>query len=94
MIDWSKHSPKETPPNQRPYQTESASWVERQTRTAERRQVWRQVGWHGQTGAFYSLDEDPSRFEPGSFSALWLLVDEDEHVHHVWPDLATAADLA
>lgn len=93
MIDWSKHSPKETPPDRRPYRAQHASGEERQTRTAEHRQVWRQVGWHGQTGAFYSLDEDPTRFEPGSFSALWVLVDEDEHVRHVWPDLA-AADLA
>jgi len=35
--------------------------------------TFRQVGWHGQTGAFYSLDEDPSRHEPGSFGPLWIL---------------------
>lgn len=36
------------------------------------RHTMRQVGWLGQTGAFYSLDEDPKPTEPGSFGPLWF----------------------
>ena len=70
-----------TPPNVRPYHPAHKTGDERITHTTEkpgwRRQVWRQIGWHGQSGAFYSLAEDPSRYEPGSFGPLWLLVDDE-----------------
>lgn len=42
------------------------------------RRVFRQIGWHGQSGAFYSLGEDPSPYEPGSFSPLWLVAHVDD----------------
>lgn len=41
------------------------------------RYTLRQVGWHGQTGAFYSLDEDPKPYEPGSWSPLWIVAHTD-----------------
>jgi hypothetical protein len=63
-------------PASRPYRAQSATGPERVTFTIEGQQTWRQVGWHGQTGAFYSLDEDPSPTEPGSFSPLWLLIED------------------
>ncbi|MEU0710933.1 hypothetical protein ABZ508_26580 [Streptomyces lavendulocolor] len=47
------------------------------TVTLDRNQLWRQVGWHGQTGAFYALDEKPADHEPGSFGPLWVLVDSE-----------------
>lgn len=64
-------------PDTRPYRSQSATGELRVTHTLESRQVWRQVGWHGQTGAFYSLDEDPRKHEPGSFSPLWLLIEDE-----------------
>ena len=45
--------------------------------TGERRQLWRQVGWLGQTGRVYELDKPPYGIEPGSFSPLWVLIDDD-----------------
>lgn len=41
------------------------------------RLVLRQVGWIGQSGAFYSLDEDPAPTEPGSFTPLWFVAHGD-----------------
>ena len=67
----------ETPPNTRPYRPQHLSGEERRTQADGHVQLWRQVGWHGQSGAFYALDEAPGRYEPGSFSALWLLVDDE-----------------
>ncbi len=64
-------------PDTRPYRSQSAIGEVRVTDTLESRQVWRQVGWHGQTGAFYSLDEDPSPYERGSYSPLWLLIEDE-----------------
>ena len=47
------------------------------TEDGQRRQLWRQVGWHGGSGAFYALPEDPSSHEQGSFAPLWILVDDE-----------------
>jgi len=68
---------KPAPPNTRPYRRESEVGTEMRTMTLEAEQTWRQVGWHGQSGAFYALDEHPSRHEPGSFGPLWVLVDNE-----------------
>lgn len=67
------------PPNVRPYHPAHLPGDERVTFTldTDQRQTWRQIGWHGQSGAFYALGEDPSRHEPGSFSPLWLLVENE-----------------
>jgi hypothetical protein len=65
------------PPNVRPYHPVHLPGDERRTFTDSHVQTWRQVGWHGQTGAFYALGEDPSRHEPGSYAPLWLLVDDE-----------------
>jgi DNA-binding XRE family transcriptional regulator len=39
--------------------------------------VLRQVGWIGQSGAFYSLDEDPALTERGGFSPLLFTAHSD-----------------
>lgn len=41
----------------------------------ERRIIFRQVGWQGQTGRFYTLQEDPSLTEKGSFSPMYIQVE-------------------
>ncbi len=61
------------PPDVRPYRAQSAGGPEMSPRT-DQRVHFRQVGWQGQSGAFYSLDEDPSRFERGSFSPLYIQI--------------------
>jgi len=68
---------KYAPADRRPYWLASQAGEERITHTMDSRQTWRQIGWHGQSGAFYGLDEDPSAHEPGSFGPLWLLVDDE-----------------
>lgn len=69
------------PPDTRPYQPQHESAGRMLTEMTDhgehRRQEWQQVGWHGQSGAFYSLAEDPSKWERGSFSPLWLLVENE-----------------
>jgi hypothetical protein len=47
------------------------------TTTEGRRLTFRQVGHHGQTGAFYSLDEKPSLTEGGGWGPLWELAWND-----------------
>lgn len=61
------------PVDRRPYRRQSEHGPEKTTRTDTARQVWRQVGWIGQSGAFYALDERPSLTERGSFSPLWFI---------------------
>lgn len=66
------------PPNVRPYRAQHEPGTEVSALVGDWRQTLRQVGWQGQTGAFYSLDEDPSPFEPGSFSPLWVVAHSDD----------------
>lgn len=40
----------------------------------------RQIGWQGQSGAFYALGEHPSDHEPGSFSPIWVVAHADDMV--------------
>jgi hypothetical protein len=69
------------PPNTRPYRAGHEPGPERRTRTDDGYiQRWRQVGWWGQTGAFYALDEKPTDHEPGSITPLWALIDNDPAV--------------
>jgi hypothetical protein len=42
--------------------------------------VYRQIGWHGQSGAFYALGERPSDHEPGSYSPIWVIAHADDIV--------------
>lgn len=65
------------PVDRRPYRRQSEPGPEKTTRTDTARQVWRQVGWLGQSGAFYSLDEKPHLTEPGSFSPLYFIAFAD-----------------
>lgn len=61
-----------TPANTRPYRLPSAPGGEMTLTTATRRLTFRQVGYHGQTGAFYALDERPSLTERGGWGPLWV----------------------
>ncbi len=65
------------PADMRPYRRMSEPGPEMRTMTLTGDQLWRQVGWQGQTGAFYSLDEKPHDHEGGSFGPLWILVDNE-----------------
>ena len=67
------------PVNQRPYVSNASEGHEIHTRSpdGEVHQTWRQVGWHGQTGALYGLNEKPSNHEAGSFSPLYVMIDAD-----------------
>lgn len=40
-----------------------------------RRVIFRQVGWLGQTGRFYTLEEDPSRTERGGFAPIYRQIE-------------------
>jgi len=64
-------------PDVRPHRSASAPGQEITIHTDGRVLVWRQIGWHGGSGAFYALGEDPSRFERGSFRPLWILADNE-----------------
>lgn len=61
----------------RPNQPNHQPGQERVTHTLSGVQRWRQYGWLGGSGALYSLSEDPSKSEPGSFMPLWALVDNE-----------------
>lgn len=66
------------PKDRRPYRRASeGGGSEMRTVTLDSNQTWRQIGWHGQSGAFYALDEKPSDHELGSWSPLWILVDNE-----------------
>ncbi|MFI0406600.1 hypothetical protein [Actinomadura sp. 3N508] len=72
-------------PDRRPYQLQPSAdgeIVHVATSATGRcyRYRWRQIGWHGQSGALYALGDDakPGDHEPGSFAPLYLLVDRDE----------------
>lgn len=70
------------PTDTRPYRRMHESGPERtvvQTHPdgSKVREVLRQIGWLGQTGALYSLDENPSATEPGSYSPLWVVAHAD-----------------
>lgn len=75
------------PPDTRPYRYQHESGVQMRTMTLQGNQTWRQVGWHGQSGAFYALDERPADHEPGSYAPLWQLIENeppilDEEIDH------------
>src|SRR5690349_21411879 len=70
-------APKSPPPNTRPYTPPSTSGATVVHRGYDRRVEYRQVGWHGQSGAFYGLDEHPGSHEPGSYSPLWVCVENE-----------------
>lgn len=72
------HAANTTAPDTRPYRAMSATGTEIITTGDGYRRTWRQVGWLGQTGAFYSLDETPQRYERGSFSPLYFIAHADE----------------
>lgn len=68
---------RQPPPDRRPYRPMSADGPELRTTTDNYRQRWRQVGWWGQSGALYALDEQLALHEGASFMPLWALIEED-----------------
>jgi hypothetical protein len=62
------------PPNQRPYRPMYAPGPELTVTTDIYRLNLRQVGWLGQTGAFYALDEEPlgDGYEGGGVAPLYF----------------------
>jgi len=68
---------KPMPVSTRPKRLASAEAEEMVVVNKSRRYTYRQIGWHGQSGLFYSLDEDPSKYEYGSFSPMWICVHSD-----------------
>lgn len=70
-------------PDKRPYRAMSATGPEIDVvgtpLGADRpvRHTLRQVGWLGQTGAFYTLDEEVHPYERGSFSPLYFMAHSD-----------------
>lgn len=60
-------------PDRRPHRAACEPGDELHIVADGRSMTFRQIGWHGQSGAFYALDEDPSLYEPGSFGPLWIL---------------------
>lgn len=36
--------------------------------------IFHQVGWRGQTGRLYTMDENPALTEPGSFSPMYIQI--------------------
>jgi hypothetical protein len=65
------------PPDRRPYRRMSATGPEQTFTTSDHSYVFRQLGWLGQSGAFYSLDEKPSEHERGGWAPLYLLAHAD-----------------
>lgn len=82
----SHHGDLPKPTNERPRRRLSASspeLVHEITENGRRSRVtWRQVGWHGQSGYFYALEDDikPHYTEPGSFAPLYVQAHRDEIV--------------
>lgn len=72
-LRWAHAQRATAPPDIRPYRAQSAGGPERVCGQGNQT-VLRQIGWHGQSGAFYALDEDPSKHELGSFSPLYIEV--------------------
>lgn len=81
----SSHGSKPTPPDHRPYRLQSEPGDETTCYVIDPagrvfRKVLRQIGWQGQSGAFYALSEDakPSHHEPGSWAPIHVVAHSDE----------------
>jgi hypothetical protein len=79
------HGSKPAPPDRRPYRKMYEPGPETFETVVDedgrhRRQTWKQIGWQGQSGAFYALGDDakPMDHEPGSFTPIHVLVDSTE----------------
>lgn len=72
---------KQTPENIRPKRYSSESGPEITLSSVNRRHVFRQIGWQGHSGLFYSLDEDPSLYEKGGFSPMWIQVHSGSYLN-------------
>jgi hypothetical protein len=77
------HGSMPAPPNERPYLQMSEPGQEQTVYTVDpagrvTRLTQRQIGWQGQSGAFYALGEHPSRHEPGSYAPIWVTAHSDD----------------
>lgn len=70
------------PINERPYMGPGAPGFgkEMHTTTEDAVQHWRQIGWLGQSGAFYAFSERPMNHEPGGWSPLWTMLENEPKV--------------
>lgn len=92
----SAHGSMPAPPDRRPYRRMSESGTEETAYQVDKtgrvtRLVYRQIGWLGQSGAFYAIGggADPMQHEPGSFAPIWAIAHADDTI----PDeLFTAFD--
>jgi hypothetical protein len=62
------------PPEQRPSCHAGVGGDELLVEADGVRRMFRQVGWHGHSGTFYALGENPALYESGAFAPLWILV--------------------
>ena len=83
----SAHGSLQAPPDHRPYRRMSESGTEETVYQVDKtgrmtRLVYRQIGWLGQSGAFYAIDgdADPMRHEPGSFAPIWVIAHADDAI--------------
>ena len=74
-MSYDLHGDLRAPADRRPYRRASEDGPETKLRTDTHNVWFRQIGWHGQSGAFYAFDEDPSKHEPGSFGPVWIEVE-------------------
>ena len=77
-----RHGNKPAPPDRRPYRKMHEPGLNVDVYTPDGphttyRQTFRQVGWLGQSGAFYALDEDPMGHEPGGWAPLYFVAHSD-----------------
>jgi len=74
-----RFDPRPKPPNDRPIRAASADGPEMVVINGTKRYTYRQIGWQGHSGWFYAYDEDPSKYEYGGFSPIWVCVHSDHH---------------
>ena len=79
-----RHGNLPVPPDCRPYRMmskpgdeQTAYYIDKVGRVTS--MVLRQIGWQGQSGAFYALDGDakPMEHEPGSYSPIYVIAHTD-----------------
>ena len=49
-------------------------FVNSEEKDPDKRVVFRKVGWLGGTGRMYTLSENPTKTEPGSFSPMFIQI--------------------
>lgn len=83
----------EKPPSRRPYRWMSETGPVLTVQTDTSRLYLRQVGWIGQSGAFYSLDETHTKYERGGVAPLYFPAHSDR-LADLAPDNGTEVQLS